>query len=321
MNAEEREPGLIRYLPIVLILAVLGVCLIGLYADRKELHPDKPKVYHVVTDAQAIVDDNSKDQCGWSFNGVTPNPCANDQGFSTFRKRRKSVPTTTTGTLGNVSMISGTGTSGFVALTSGTSITQATGGCVSPFTYDSHTKLCTTTLTFATTSNEVHCEKTVANQMICTYVPLDADHPDECKPGECLDGWAPEVQGYLCVKDGKEVKLNEPCGERQLKPAEFPKIASVHLVLDAVQARNQDHPVPQCTPESTTACFDPTIPHITNRLYSEKKNCEEWEGAACSQLDARDSGLWIPIGKPVLECKMPADIDVCPVVMMPAVPR
>lgn len=86
---------------------------------------------------------------------------------------------------------------------------------------------------------------------------------------------------------------------------EWPAIApgSIHLILDSVQAKEQDHPIPVCTPESKTTCYDPSLPHITNHLYNKKQNCEMWENAKCTDLYNHDQQLWAPIGKPVFEDK------------------
>jgi hypothetical protein len=75
-----------------------------------------------------------------------------------------------------------------------------------------------------------------------------------------------------------------------------PTAAAAHLVLDPVQAKypGNEH-VKACAADSRETCYEPNMPHITNRLYSKKETCEINEGVNCAALDA----YWLPIGKPV----------------------
>lgn len=86
------------------------------------------------------------------------------------------------------------------------------------------------------------------------------------------------------------------------KPAEkWPTIVSAHIVLNSVQAKQQDHPIPVCTKESTTTCYDPTLPNLTWRIYAEKQNCEKYEQVKCASLYDGMQQRWIPIGKTVVD--------------------
>lgn len=76
----------------------------------------------------------------------------------------------------------------------------------------------------------------------------------------------------------------------------WPKVVSAHLVLDSVQAKQQDHPIPVCTEDSTTTCYDPALPTVNYHAYSKKENCEDRESVKCVAL----AEYWLPIGKPVV---------------------
>jgi hypothetical protein len=77
---------------------------------------------------------------------------------------------------------------------------------------------------------------------------------------------------------------------------EAPTAAAAHLVLDPVQAGYPGNAhVKACAADSRETCYEPNMPHITNRLYSKKEACETNEGVNCAALDA----YWLPIGKPV----------------------
>lgn len=75
--------------------------------------------------------------------------------------------------------------------------------------------------------------------------------------------------------------------------------ATVQIVLDSVQAKypGNEH-VRQCGPDNHDgSCLDPSLHHITNRLYLHKENCERMEGVKC---DSINSGEFVPINRPVL---------------------
>jgi hypothetical protein len=107
----------------------------------------------------------------------------------------------------------------------------------------------------------------------------DVDHPDKC------------------VRDPGQT------------PTVFPAIASAHIVLNFVQAMEQDHLIPVCTEQSTTTCYDRTLPNLKWDEYASKDNCEIYEGVKCASIYGLDDQRWIPIGKPVVYDETP-DVNV-----------
>jgi len=89
-------------------------------------------------------------------------------------------------------------------------------------------------------------------------------------------------------------------------PTVFPVITSAHIVLNYVQAKQQDHPIPVCTEQSTTTCYDPTLPNLRWHEYAAKANCEIYEAVKCASIYDHDEQRWIPIGKPVVYDETPA---------------
>jgi hypothetical protein len=83
-------------------------------------------------------------------------------------------------------------------------------------------------------------------------------------------------------------------------PTVFPVITSAHIVLNSVQAKEQDRPIPICTEQSTTTCYDPTLPNLKWHEYAHKDNCERYEAVKCTSIYDHDEQRWIPIGKPVV---------------------
>lgn len=87
-------------------------------------------------------------------------------------------------------------------------------------------------------------------------------------------------------------------------PPPMPSSAKAWLVLDSTQAKlpGNEHLKP-CQPGGTISCYDPALPHITNRLYNVKEHCETSEGVKCTGLYE----YWVPIGKPVFYDETPTE--------------
>jgi hypothetical protein len=85
------------------------------------------------------------------------------------------------------------------------------------------------------------------------------------------------------------------------------KIVSMQLILDSVQAERpgNEHIKPCGKDNHDAACVDPTLPHITNRTYSDKAACESAEGVSCESTNGIQPGSWVPIGKPVFYDETP----------------
>ena len=117
-----------------------------------------------------------------------------------------------------------------------------------------------------------------------------------CYLGSGAEGYLPYkcVDGYCLI--GKPI----------LNPTVFPIITSAHIVLNSVQAKEQDHPIPVCTEQSTTTCYDPTLPNLNWHEYAAKANCEIYEAVKCASIYDHDEQRWIPIGKPVVYDETPA---------------
>lgn len=96
---------------------------------------------------------------------------------------------------------------------------------------------------------------------------------------------------------------------KQPEPTEWPKVVSMQLVLDSVQAARQDHVVKPCAPENHDgSCMDPKLRHITDRIYaSSKETCEAREGVPCTSTNGIQPGMWVPIGKPVFVDETPLE--------------
>ena len=132
-------------------------------------------------------------------------------------------------------------------------------------------------------------------------------HPLPCKPWEKSEVNLNINQAVVCLTAPNPKPHLDP--KKASDAPDWPKIVSAHIVLDSVQAAEQDHPVPTCTPQSTTTCMDPTLRHITGRLYGlGKESCEYLEGVTCKQLPYQDAGkeYWVPIGKPVFVDETPS---------------
>lgn len=142
------------------------------------------------------------------------------------------------------------------------------------------------------------------NPQIADYF-VYGSHENPCPPAGCDDGWDWSNHLYDCVKNGKFMtSAGKSCKEVGLGVAKWPTVGVAHIVLDPAQAKEQDHPVPVCTPESdksTASCYDPNMPHLEYHLYEKKDNCESEEGVKCASLrDGSEEG-WVPIGKPVVK--------------------
>lgn len=124
-------------------------------------------------------------------------------------------------------------------------------------------------------------------------------------------------QDWSCAVHEAESSMQLSC-DKPMKEADWPKVASAHIVLDSVQAKipGNEH-VKQCGqtgPNET--CWDPSLRHIINHLYgTSKERCEHDEGVPCEEIKAcmmQDGTIrgdeciqWVPIGKPVFEDKTP----------------
>jgi hypothetical protein len=148
--------------------------------------------------------------------------------------------------------------------------------------------------------------------------------PDWREPSKCLNGYVRAKEGYIeefipknpnwggfsnqCravyAERRKQVKELEPEPVAppiaKEPPTVWPSIVSAHIVLNSVQAKEQDHPIPVCTEQSTTTCYDPTLPNLNWHEYAAKANCERYEGVKCASTYERDDQRWVPIGKPVV---------------------
>lgn len=114
-----------------------------------------------------------------------------------------------------------------------------------------------------------------------------AEKPRAPCPGGCDDGWDVEENAYACVKDGlTQPPSQKSCAELGLKPAKWPTIASVQIVL--TQKQKDAYP--------SNAWMKPCGP------------------------DNQADGCYMPDpptpAEPKPDCKMPADIDVCPIQML-----
>lgn len=81
----------------------------------------------------------------------------------------------------------------------------------------------------------------------------------------------------------------------------WPKIASVQLMMDPVQAKYPGNEwAKPCGPMNhAVACVDLTMRHIVNHIYGDKENCETNEGVKCTDMYQANQKVWMPIGKPV----------------------
>lgn len=142
-----------------------------------------------------------------------------------------------------------------------------------------------------------HCANTcLPDSFACTTSCMYIQAEDKC-----VDDlhWVTEAEWQSLMKRLADLEYKGAVftGTGTAAPTMWPTLGSAQLILDPVQAKDPgNEKIKQCGPNNHDgACFDPSMPHVMERIYIQKNHCEAHEGVKCFQMVEG----WVPIGKPV----------------------